>query len=83
MKDINSSGSKCRDVIERLCGSNLHDIPAAAAEVQQTFETYWTAEIDTAIDGYDVYCDLLSNASTGRADGAAIGVQDWEWGLIL
>lgn len=54
-------------------------------------------EVDTAIDGYDVYCDRLSNAAmagmgrlggdNGMApvfmnDGTEIG-GDWDWGLML
>lgn len=82
MKDINPSSSKCHDVIDRLCGSSLlsdERIPPESVESA----TNWMAEIDTAIDGYDIYCDRLSEAGAGKADWAAIGVQNWDWGLIL
>lgn len=82
MKDINPSSFKCRDVIDRLCGSSLHSDELIAQESVES-ATNWMAEIDTAIDGYDIYCDRLSDASAGKADWAAIGVQKWDWGLIL
>ncbi|KIW14048.1 hypothetical protein PV08_06829 [Exophiala spinifera] len=101
MTNLNSSATKCRDIIYRLCGESLvtqqrsqsfshHNQPqqqqphprqdswssyATEPNFAQGFPPFptgdssdaglnpWMTEIDTAIDGYDVYINRLSNAA--------------------
>lgn len=44
--------------------------------------TNWMAEVDTAISQYDVDCDRISGANMAKIDWAAMGAQDWDWGLL-
>jgi len=91
MTNLNSSATKCRDIIHRLCGDTLmaqppssqpqphprqdswasypnertfaHGFPLSAAESSDAGINPWLTEIDTAIDGYDIYINRLSNAA--------------------
>lgn len=90
MNDVNSSSSKCRDVILGLCGSSLHD--QRAAEVYSNLFTgfasaddalTWAAAVDSAVGGYNEWCDWLSNTSTGTSVWAPTSVGDWDLGPIL
>lgn len=90
MNDVNSSSSKCRDVILGLCGSSLHD--QRAAEVYSNLFTgfasaddasTWAAAVDSTVGGYNEWCDWLSNTSTGTSVWAPTSVGDWDLGPIL
>jgi hypothetical protein len=96
MKDLNPGSSKCRDVIMRLCGSslNLDSESRSLAFVNSQLGSglpdegaagstpNWMAEVDTAIYQYDVDCDRIGGADMAKIDWAAMGAQDWDWGLL-
>jgi transcriptional regulatory protein GAL4 len=90
MNDMNSSSSKCRDVILGLCGSSLHDHRSAEdySNLFTGFESAddastWAAAVDSTVGGYNEWCDWLSHTSTGTSAWAPTSVGDWDLGPIL
>jgi transcriptional regulatory protein GAL4 len=90
MNDMNSSSSKCRDVILGLCGSSLPDHRSAEAysDLFTGFESAddastWAAAVDSTVGGYNEWCDWLSHTSTGTSAWAPTSVGDWDLGPIL
>jgi hypothetical protein len=81
MNDMNSSSSKCRDVILGLCGSNLHD--HRSAETFSNLFTGFESAVDSTVGGYNEWCDWLSHTSTGTSAWAPTSVGDWDLGPIL
>jgi transcriptional regulatory protein GAL4 len=85
MVNINPSAPKCRDIIHRLCGESLGQELKEDNAGQSGAESFpydmsgtdlddpniesWMTEIETAIDGYDMYCDHLTNAAAPGVGG--------------
>jgi transcriptional regulatory protein GAL4 len=90
MNDMNSSSSKCRDVILGLCGSNLH----GAGSVQGYGSGFpgfdsaddastWVTGMVSTVGGYNEWCDWLSQTNIGTSAWAPSNVGDWDLGPIL
>ncbi|KAH6703190.1 transcriptional regulatory protein GAL4 [Leptodontidium sp. MPI-SDFR-AT-0119] len=66
---------------------NLFSFPPTTSEGSDSGMDSWMTEIDTAIDGYDVYCDRLGNTAVdgmggmgngeGNGNDVAGGITDW------
>lgn len=107
MVDINPGALRCRDVIYRLCGSTITNQESRErqqrvvgvnspdllnANLGDPSVNSWIAEIDTAINGYNMYCDHLTNtaatvgferADPGEAENGYLNSEsylasDWE-----
>ncbi|KAF2184731.1 hypothetical protein K469DRAFT_579204 [Zopfia rhizophila CBS 207.26] len=89
MVDLNPNSSKCRDVTLRLCGANLYgedehlysEIPTGLFGLTDD-PSGWSTETDWTISGYEAWCELLSNASTGTSTYQAMSVDDWGLGFF-
>ncbi|PVH76817.1 hypothetical protein DL98DRAFT_561785 [Cadophora sp. DSE1049] len=55
---------------------NIFSFPPTASDGSDSGMDSWMTEIDTAIDGYDVYCDQLSNAAVGGMVGMENGKEN-------
>jgi transcriptional regulatory protein GAL4 len=90
MNDMNSSSSKCRDVILGLCGSSLHDQHSATGygsgftEFESADDaSTWPGRVESTIGGYNEWCDWLSQTNTATSAWAPTSVGDWDLGPIL
>jgi hypothetical protein len=79
-----------RNVIIGLCGSNLQDQHAAQSygsgftEFDSADDTStWAAGVDSAVGGYNDWCDWLSQTDTGTSVWAPTTVGDRDLGPIL
>ena len=66
MVELNPNGSKCRDISLKLCWPHLDEEGAHTYCDSAPFLT-GTADSEAAsiISGYDAWCELMSNTSTG------------------
>lgn len=107
MVDMNPGALRCKDIIYRLCGSaidsrdriNRQRSAGGSLSPEQPNMNLgdpsvnsWMAEIDTAINGYNMYCDRLTNtaatvgverasteeAENGYSSGGPYALSNWE-----